>query len=87
MGHLNGILARVGGNLNNNFQKSQMPGWLPGGAMLKLRFDRYIILDEMCRLYGNFASYVRRVLFFHTKKEFNVQTPPRSLGPTKRECY
>ena len=42
MGHLNGILARVGGNLNNNFQKSQMPGWLPGGAMLKLRFDRYI---------------------------------------------
>ena len=26
MGHLNGILARVGGNLNNNFQKSQIPG-------------------------------------------------------------
>ena len=26
MGHLNSILARVGGNLNNNFQKSQMPG-------------------------------------------------------------
>ena len=43
MGHLNGILARVGGNLNNNFQKSQMPGGLPGGGMLKLRFDRYII--------------------------------------------
>ena len=41
MGHLNGILARVGGNLNNDFQKSQMPGGLPGG-MLKLRFDRYI---------------------------------------------
>ena len=32
MGHLNGILARVGGNLNNNFQKSQMPGGLPGGG-------------------------------------------------------
>ena len=31
MGHLNGILARVGGNLNNNFQKSQMPGGLLGG--------------------------------------------------------
>ena len=44
MGHLNGILARVGGNLNNNFQKSQMPGGLPGGGMLKLRFDRYITL-------------------------------------------
>ena len=43
MGHLNGILAQVGGNLNNNFQKSQMPGGLPGGGMLKLRFDRYII--------------------------------------------
>ena len=42
MGHLNGILARVGGNFNNNFQKSQMPGGLPGGGMLKLRFDRYI---------------------------------------------
>ena len=42
MGHLNGILARVGGNLNKKFQKSQMPGGLPGGGMLKLRFDRYI---------------------------------------------
>ena len=32
-GHLNGILARVGGNLNNNFQKSQMPGGVaPGGG-------------------------------------------------------
>ena len=41
VGHLNGILPRVGGNLNNNFQKSQMPGGLPGG-MLKLRFDWYI---------------------------------------------
>ena len=42
VGHLNGILARVGGNLNKNFQKSQMPGGCPGGGMLKLRFDRYI---------------------------------------------
>ena len=42
MGHLNGILARVGGNLNDNFQKSQMPGGLPGRGMLKVRFDRYI---------------------------------------------
>ena len=42
VGHLNGILARVEGNLNNNFQKSQMPGGLPGGGMLKLQFDRYI---------------------------------------------
>ena len=40
--HFNAIFARVGGNLNNNFQKSQMPRGLPGGWMLKLRFDRYI---------------------------------------------
>ena len=39
---MNGILARVGGNLNNNFQKSQMPGGVAQGGMLKLRFDRYI---------------------------------------------
>ena len=32
VGHLNGIFARVVGNLNNNFHKSQMPGGLPGGA-------------------------------------------------------
>ena len=44
VGHLNGVLALVGrgGDLNNNFQKSQMPWGLPEG-MLKLRFDRYII--------------------------------------------
>ena len=47
MGHLNGILAWVGGNLNNNFQKSQMPGGLPGGSMLKLRFDRYITWEYL----------------------------------------
>ena len=47
MGHLNVILARVGGNLNNNFQKSQMPGGLPGGGMLKLRFDRYIMTEML----------------------------------------
>ena len=51
MGHLNGIMARVGGNLNENFQNSQMPGGLLGrgggaGAMLRLRFDRYIITLE-----------------------------------------
>ena len=46
MGHLNGILARVGENLNKNFQKSQMPGGLPGGGMLKRRFDRYKIKNK-----------------------------------------
>ena len=48
MGHLNGILARVGGNLNNNFQKSEMPG----GGMLKLRFDRYISDKFICTYLG-----------------------------------
>ena len=44
VGHLNCIFDRAGGNLNSNFQNSQMPGGLPGGGggMLKLRFDRYI---------------------------------------------
>ena len=46
VGHLNGILALVGGNLNNNFQKSQMPGDCPGEGILKLRFDRYIIVTS-----------------------------------------
>ena len=32
MGHLHGILALVGGNLNNDFQTSQIPGGLPGGG-------------------------------------------------------
>ena len=40
VGHLNGILARVGGNLNNNFK------CLRGGGMLKLPFERYIIFDK-----------------------------------------
>ena len=39
VGHLNGILARVGGNLNNNCQKSQMPGGLPGGGGACWSFD------------------------------------------------
>ena len=40
VGHLNGILARVGGNLNNSFK------CLRGGGMLKLPFERYIIFDK-----------------------------------------
>ena len=52
MGHLNGILAQVGGSLNNNFRKSERPGGLPGRAggglwqVLKLRFDRYIMRER-----------------------------------------
>ena len=51
MGHLNDILAREGGNLNNNFQKSQMPGGgVARGGMLKLRFDRYVNGPNMSTL-------------------------------------
>ena len=42
MGHLYGFSPSGGGNLNKNFPKIQMPGGLPGGGMLKLRFDWYI---------------------------------------------
>ena len=42
-GHLNSFSASGGGNLNKNFPKIQMPGGLPGGVMLKLRFDWYIM--------------------------------------------
>ena len=48
-------IPEVGGNLNNNFQKSQMPGGLPGG-MLKLRFDRYITIVTMLQIPVNVSS-------------------------------
>ena len=48
-------IPQVGGNLNNNFQKSQMPGGLPGG-MLKLRFDRYITIVTMLQIPVNVSS-------------------------------
>ena len=60
MGHLNGILARGRGNLNNNFSKSQMPGGLPGGV-LKLRFDRYITLAKLGLVTALMSSYALSV--------------------------
>ena len=45
MVHLNSFSASGGGNLNKNFPKIQMPGGLPGGGMLKLRFDWYIMFS------------------------------------------
>ena len=43
VGHLNTILARGGGNLNNPIFKSSNARGLPGGGrMLKFRLDRYI---------------------------------------------
>ena len=46
MGHLKGILARVGGNLNNNFEKSQMPGGCLGGGGGMLSFDLTDTLNQ-----------------------------------------
>ena len=43
MRHLIGILAWVGGNLNNNFQKSRMPGRLPGAGGGMLAHNNYYI--------------------------------------------
>ena len=73
MGHWNGILARLGGNLNNNFQKSQMPGGLPGGGgMLKLRFDRYIMV------FMNMLVSVS-CLGFQVFMAFIIPLPPNSI--------
>ena len=47
MGHLNSFSAPGGGNLNKNFLKIQMPGVCPGGGMLRLRFDWYIITSHI----------------------------------------
>ena len=44
VGHLNTILARGGGNLNDPIFKSSNARGLPGGGMLKFRVDRRIIL-------------------------------------------
>ena len=42
MGHFNSFSASVGGNLNKNFPKIQMPGGVARGGMLKFQFDWYI---------------------------------------------
>ena len=50
MGHVNGILARVGRNLNNNSQKrsnvQEVGREREGGMLLKLRFDQYITTEN-----------------------------------------
>ena len=43
MGHLNGFFCPEGREFEQaNLQKFKCPGGLPGGLMLKLRFDWYI---------------------------------------------
>ena len=80
MGHLNGILARVVGNLNNNFQKSQMPGGLPGeggggGVMFKLRFDRYVSKKIVFFRYLSFGWYIlKSSLLLHVLENIKYKT-------------
>ena len=50
VGHLNSFSASGGGNLNKNFAKNTNARGLPGGGMLKLRFDWYISLACQSRL-------------------------------------
>ena len=53
MGHLNSFSASGGGNLNKNFAKNANARGLPGGGILKLRFDWYITclpLSVLCFL-------------------------------------
>ncbi len=61
MGHLNGFLTRGGGNLNTNFSKIQMPGVLPGGGMLNLRFDWYIRDSSLRKslFFGNIGGWAK----------------------------
>ena len=41
--------GNIAGNLTKIFQKSQMPGGLPGGEMGGFGIDRCIMLHEMLR--------------------------------------
>ena len=75
VGHSNGILSRVRRNLNNKFQKSQIPRGLPGeggGAMLKLRFDWYIITSialEKCKKNAIWLKIFWYKVFVHWKSK------------------
>ena len=83
MGHLSGINFGPGrGDLNNNFQKSQMPGGLPGGSMLKLRFDRYItVKTRALRRKGvDTLWYCRRLL------TANINVSSYALKDIKMTC-
>ena len=71
MGHLNGILARVGGNLNNNFQQSQMPGGLPGEGVLKLRFDQYINQMERSKSFTSHRKIGQQSMLSHSLERGN----------------
>ena len=69
VGHLNTILARGGGNLNDRiFKSSEYPGFARGG-MLKFRFHRRIIKKKVC-IALQFATVHALTVFFFFKVEF-----------------
>ena len=83
VGHLNGILARVVGNLNNNFQKSQMPRALPGGACWS--FD---LTDTLHGRIGNFCWKTQMWVEGEGDKHYSPPFFPFSLSPTPFDaCY
>ena len=82
MGHLNSFSASGGGNLNKNFPKIQMPWGLPGGGMLKLRFDWYI--RRIKHLDRTLQRYLREAInFFLSSTSFPDERPKH----TKLDSY
>ena len=87
VGHLNGILARVGANLSNNFQKSQMPGGLPGGdieasiwlihklPIMFLRKAKTLFCTKFLKPYRTVVT----LRPWPKKKKINFGTPTRRL--------
>ena len=69
MGHLNSFSASGGGNLNKNFAKYTTARGLPGGGMLKLRFDWYIsrILDVYASLGLTVIQFPASLLLYFRK--------------------
>ena len=61
------FLARVGGNLNNNFQKVKCPGGCPGGACWS--FD---LTDTLGKLYLSASKY-NNYFAYKTKESFILQ--------------
>ena len=49
VGHLNTILTRGGGNLNDPMFKSSNARGLPGGGMLEFRFDPRIKTEQLTK--------------------------------------
>ena len=58
VGHLNTILARGGGNLNDPIFKSSNARGLPGGGMLKFRVDRRITFTFPIALTTNHKLHI-----------------------------